>query len=289
MSALSFPPIDAGALSSQKTMRPKTIGVFDSGVGGLTVLQAIHRRLPGESTAYLGDTARVPYGPRSPELVIRYCIDNARFLLNQDLKLLVIACNTASAVAMDVLQKMLAIPVIGVIEPGARAAAAATRNNRIGVIGTRGTVKSGAYQSAIRKQRSGMEIRACACPLFVPLAEEGWTDGHIAQLTAESYLSSFRDFGMDTLLLGCTHYPLLKGAIAQAVGGDVALVDPAQAVAAAAEELLELRGWKADPAAGTSPSRRYFVTDQPELFADVGESFLGEPIRDIERISLPEF
>ncbi len=288
-SPLSFPPIDTGALRCREVMRRKTIGVFDSGVGGLTVLKAIHQRLPLESTAYLGDTARVPYGPRSPEVVIRYCIDNARFLLNQDLKLLVVACNTASAVALDVLQKMLAIPVIGVIEPGARAAIEATKNNRIGIIGTRGTVKSGAYQSAIRKQRGNVELKASACPLFVPLAEEGWTDGPIARLTAARYLAAFDGFGMDTLVLGCTHYPLLRSAIAEVVGEGVSLVDSAQTTAAAVEELLDFRGWKAEGPSDAPPSRHYFVTDQPEPFADVGERFLGEPIRGIERITFPEF
>ena len=276
------------AVCSPEEMRRKAIGVFDSGVGGLTVLKAIHDRLPGERTAYLGDTARVPYGPRSPEVIIRYCIDNARFLLNQDLKLLVVACNTASAVALGVLQRMLPIPVIGVIDPGARAAVAATRSDRIGIIGTKGTVKSGAYQSAIRKYRGDVELKAVPCPLFVPLAEEGWTEGKIASDIAAEYLRAFDGFQMDTLVLGCTHYPLLRGAIARVLGEGVALVEPAQTTAAEAAALLESRGWKA--AESVSKARHlYFVTDQPEQFAEVGQRFLGEPLTAIERISLPDF
>lgn len=288
--SLSFPPIPMGQPVDRDSMRRKAIGVFDSGVGGLTVLKAIHQRLPAERTAYLGDTARVPYGPRSPEVVIRYCVDNARFLFNQDLKMLVVACNTASAVALDVLQRMLPIPVIGVIDPGARAAVATTRNDMIGIIGTRGTVKSGAYQSAIRKYRGSVELRAAACPLFVPLAEEGWTDGDIARSVAARYLEAFRGFPMDTLVLGCTHYPLLKEAIGQVLGEGVQLVDSALTTAAAVEELLEMRGWLAPTLPPDVENRRnlYFVTDQPEQFSDLGELFLGERLPSVERISFPD-
>lgn len=293
MNGLSHPPQAAQRLTStadRSAMRRKAIGVFDSGVGGLTVLKAIHARLPGERTAYLGDTARVPYGPRSPEVVIRYCIDNARFLLKQDLKLIVVACNTASALALGVLRKMLDIPVIGVIEPGAAAAIAATQSGRIGIIGTRGTVKSGAYQSALRKVRGDIELRAVACPLFVPLAEEGWTDGAIAREIAARYLDGFADFDMDTLVLGCTHYPLLSGAIAEVLGPGVALVDSAEATAQAVQELLEGRGWSSPPlSAAEAPLRHLcFVTDQPKLFAEVGARFLGRPLPEVERISFPD-
>lgn len=274
----------------EQAMRRKAIGVFDSGVGGLTVLKAIHAHLPSERTAYLGDTARVPYGPRSPEVVIRYCIDNARFLLKQDLKLLVIACNTASAMALGALREMLDIPVLGVIEPGAEAAIAATQSGRIGIIGTRGTVKSNAYQSALRKACDGVELRAIACPLFVPLAEEGWTDGAIARQIAARYLDGFAGFDMDTLVLGCTHYPLLSQAIADVLGSGVALVDSAEATAQAVGRLLAERGWTAPcPSTATSlPRHLCFVTDQPDLFAEVGERFLGRPLPEVEQIRFPE-
>ncbi|MDR0965429.1 MAG: glutamate racemase [Myxococcales bacterium] len=268
-------------------MGRKAIGVFDSGVGGLTVLKAIHARLPHERTAYLGDTARVPYGSRSPEVVIRYCIDNARFLLRQDLKLLVVACNTASAVALGVLRKMLDIPVLGVIEPGARAAIAATKNGRVGIIGTHGTVKSGAYQSALRRRRGNIELRAMPCPLLVPLAEEGWIDGDIARLIAARYLANFDGFDMDTLVLGCTHYPLLREAIRGVLGEGVTLIDSAEVMAEEVEELLTHRGWRA-PVLDPPPHHHYFVTDRPELFAEVGARFLGKPLPDVERICFPE-
>lgn len=272
-----------------QAMRLKAIGVFDSGVGGLTVLKAIHARLPHERTAYLGDTARVPYGQRSPEVVIRYCIDNARFLLEQDLKMLVVACNTASAIALDVLREMIDIPVIGVIEPGAEAAIAATKGGRIGIIGTRGTVKSEAYQVALRKARGDVALRAIACPLFVPLAEEGWTHGAIARQIAARYLDGFAGFDMDTLVLGCTHYPLIRDAIAEVLGAGVTLVDSAEATAQAAANLLAARGWSApSPAATDAPRHRCFVTDQPELFAEVGARFLGRPLPEVERVRFPE-
>ena len=185
------------------------IGVFDSGVGGLTVLKALIARLPGEPTVYLGDTARVPYGTKSGEVVTRYSLANAAALMEFDLKLLVVACNTASAVALPALRERLPIPVVGVIEPGVGAALAATRSGKVAVIGTPGTIGSGAYQRALTAGRPGLEVRAQACPLFVPLAEEGWTEGEVPRLVAERYLGDLRRSGVETVLLGCTHYPLL--------------------------------------------------------------------------------
>lgn len=262
----------------------KAIGVFDSGIGGLTVLKALMQRLPGESTVYLGDTARVPYGTKSPEIVTRYSLANARLLTRHEIKLLVVACNTASSVSLPALQQQLSIPVLGVIEPGARAAAEATRVGRIGVIGTPGTIGSGAYQAALHRWRPGAQILARACPLFVPLAEEGWVDGDIVEAVARKYLADFAPFGMDALVLGCTHYPLLKNAIAKVVGEGVRLVDSADATAEAVAQLLAEHRLLATPE--RNPKHRYFVTDLPERFVEIGSRFLQHPVEHAELVDL---
>lgn len=252
----------------------KTIGVFDSGVGGLTVLRAIHRALPGYDTAYLGDTARVPYGTRSAETVVRYALNAARFLTSrEELGVLVIACNTASAVAVEAVQKQVSVPVIGVIEPTARRAAELSRGGRIGVIGTRGTIISGAYQRAVSALSPSAEIFAAACPLFVPLAEEGWTsaDDPIALATAKRYLEPLLSRSIDTLILGCTHYPLLEGVIRSVAGPQVMLADAAEAVASSLAASLN---W----ASSGEPLRRYYVTDLPKGFEAVATRFLGSQI-----------
>lgn len=262
----------------------RPIGVFDSGVGGLTVLRALLSRLPAESTVYLGDTARVPYGTKSAEVVTRYAVRAGEFLRGHDVKLLVVACNTASAVALPELSRHLGIPVLGVIAPGAHAAAKKTRSGVVGVIGTPGTVHSGAYHRALETARPGIEVKAKACPMFVPLAEEGWTQGDVPRLVAKEYLSEFTHNGVDTLVLGCTHYPLLREVIAEAVGPSVQLIDSAEATAEAVANLLEERGL-ANP--GNSPAqRRYFVTDVPQRFREVGSRFLGEPVSSAEQIDL---
>lgn len=258
------------------------IGVFDSGVGGLTVLSAIHRRLPGESTVYLGDTARVPYGSKSPEVVIRYSRNNARFLLGQDLKLLVVACNTATAHALPTLQAELPIPVIGVVEPGARTAAALASNRRIGVIGTAGTIASGAYQRALAAHVPEARVVARPCPLFVPLAEEGWTEGDVPRAVAERYLGDLRG-GLDVLVLGCTHYPLLKAEIGRVLGPSVALVDSAEATAAAVAEAIESG---LVPRATTPPVRHTFVTDVPARFPEIAARFLGHVPDHVEQVDV---
>jgi len=262
----------------------RPIGVFDSGVGGLTVLRALLRRLPGESTVYLGDTARVPYGTKSADVVTRYSLKNAAFLSTRDIKLLVVACNTASSVALPALGAALRIPVIGVIEPGAAAAVERTRGGVVAVIGTPGTIASGAYQRALAALRPDLRIEAKACPLFVPLAEEGWTQGDLPRLAAEAYLAPFKGRGVDTLVLGCTHYPLLESAIAHAVGDDVVLVDSAEATAAAVKSALVADRLFAD--GGREPSHEFYVTDLPERFADVGAAFLGRPIAGAQQIDL---
>ena len=257
------------------------IGIFDSGVGGLTVQRAILEALPGLETAYLGDTARVPYGTKSAAVVTQYSLNNARFLVRQGIDMLVVACNTASAVALPALREAFSIPVLGVVEPGARVAARSSRSGRIGVIGTQGAVSSGAYQRALMALRPGAEVVARACPLFVPLAEEGWTDpdDEVVRRVVERYLAPLREAGVDALVLGCTHYPLLRPAIAAALPG-VLLVDSAEAVAA---EVRERFPAAAEP--GTA-AHRFFVTDTPERFLGVAGRFLGRPVPAAEHVDV---
>src|SRR5438270_7973423 len=259
------------------------IGVFDSGVGGLTVLRALLRRLPNESTVYLGDTARVPYGTRSGEVVTRYALLSARHLAAQGIKALVVACNTVSAHSLPALAEALPIPVVGVIEPGAQAAAARTRGGAIAVLGTPATVASGAYQAALRRLAPLSQVVARACPLFVPLAEEGWTDGEVPRLVAERYLGDLRRSGADTVLLGCTHYPLLAGVIAEVVGPSVQIVDSAQTAAQAVSDLLAARGL--DRSGGTA-WHRTLCTDVPDRFHRMAERFLGRPLDSVEEVDL---
>ncbi|MHB8873394.1 MAG: glutamate racemase [Myxococcaceae bacterium] len=262
----------------------RAIGVFDSGVGGLTVLKALMQRLPNESTIYLGDTARVPYGTKSAEVVTRYSVKNGEFLLDRDVKLLVVACNTASAVALPQMEARLQVPVLGVITPGAGAAAAKSRSGKIGVIGTPGTIRSGAYQRALQAARPGVEVVARACPLFVPLAEEGWVSGEVPRLVAQQYLEGLGSSGVDTLVLGCTHYPLLREIIAGVVGPGVALVDSAEATAEMVAGLLQKRCALSD--SGRPAEHRYFVTDVPERFVEVGARFLGRPLEGAEQVDI---
>jgi glutamate racemase len=254
------------------------IGIFDSGIGGLTVLREIKRHLPMENIIYLGDTARVPYGTRSAQTVLKYSIANTDFLLKQNIKLLIIACNTASAIATDALRERYAIPVVEVITPGARGAARATRNRKVGVIGTEATVKSAAYQKAIKELRPDIDVFARPCPMFVPLAEEGWCNpaDDIVRMTAIRYLEELKRYDIDTLVLGCTHYPLLKGAIQNVMGCDVTLIDSAEETAKEVSALLhdsKLR--RTDAGQGTSS---FFVTDIPHRFIETGKLFLGNQI-----------
>jgi glutamate racemase len=256
------------------------IGIFDSGVGGLTVQREILAALPSADTLYLGDTARLPYGTKSAETVTAYSLKSARLLARHDIDLLVVACNTASAVALPALRAELTVPVLGVVEPGARVAVERTRAGRIGVIGTQGNVASGAYQAAIRRLRPDAEVIAQACPLFVPLAEEGWTDpgDEIVRAIVRRYLEPVRAAGVDTLVLGCTHYPLLKGAIAAELPG-VALVDSAEAVAAEVRARLP-----AEP--GREGEHRFFVTDAPAKFLAVAGRFLGRPVERADHVDV---
>ncbi len=264
--------------------RHSAIGVFDSGVGGLTVLKVLLERLPLESTVYLGDTARVPYGTKSGEVVTKYSLANANMLLEYGVKVLVVACNTASAVALPALRAALPIPVIGVIEPGAHVAASTTKSGKIAVIGTQGTISSGAYQAALERARPGLEVYTRACPLFVPLAEEGWVDGEVPMLVATEYLSKgLLEHGVDTLVLGCTHYPLLGDIISKVVGPKVTLVDSARATA---EHVAHLLGERDLLKTEGQPERHYLVTDTPKRFTEVGERFLGRPLSGARQVDL---
>jgi len=262
----------------------KAIGIFDSGIGGLTVLKEIVAKLPDENIIYLGDTARVPYGIRSPETVTRYSFENTRFLLAQEIKMLVIACNTASAISLDAVRKEYPLPVIGVLEPGARAAAAATKTGKIGVIGTEATINSNAYEKAIRNISPGVEVHSLACPLFVALAEEGWTDNDVAALVAEKYLAPMRSRGIDTLVLGCTHYPLLKAVISKVVGADITLIDSATETAKEVADVLEKLKWRGS---GKGEGlRKFYVTDSPSRFEKIGKRFLGDSLLSAEQVKV---
>lgn len=271
----------AGAAAGGDPSAP--VGVFDSGVGGLTVLEAVARRLPGESTVYLGDTARLPYGPKSPDTVRRYASEAAAFLGERGVKLMVVACNTASARALPGLADEAPFPVVGVVRPGARAAVERSRGGRIGVIGTRGTVESGAYGDTIRSLRADVEIQSAACPLFVPLVEEDWTDGIVVRLVARRYLDPLLREGIDTLVLGCTHYPHLRGLLSRVAGPEVELVEPAAATADDVAEELEERGLTAP---GGEVRRRYYVTDDADRFRSLAGRWMGETIDHLETVEL---
>lgn len=257
------------------------IGVFDSGVGGLTVLAELHRLLPDERTVYLGDTARVPYGTRSADAVVRYAHNNTRTLLEcSPLKAVVIACNTASAVALEPLQQALPVPVFGVIEPGAQAAIDATQGGRITVLGTKGTVRSGAYPRALRALGHDGDVSQLACPLLVPLVEESWLQGDIPDRVVRTYLRALDD-DTDTLVLGCTHYPLLRDVIRQqaseVLGRDVAVVDGGMAVARQVQQVLEVQR---ESATSLSAPHRYLATDAPDQVAQLSRTFLGQQLDD---------
>ncbi len=265
-------------------MSDRPIGVFDSGVGGLTVFRAVERAVPHEPLVYFGDTARVPYGTRSAETVVRYALEVTRFLREHDIKLLVVACNTVSSVALGPLAAAAAVPVLGVIEPGARRAAESSTGGRIGVIGTRATIDSGAYPIAIRSLRPAAEVTSRPCPLFVPLAEEGWADDDLARRVAERYLAPLREARVDTLVLGCTHYPLLRETIQTVMGADVQLIDSAESVAAEVRERLRTEPGLEAHDRSCRPEHRFFVTDVPGAFQQVAERFLGRPIRRLEHV-----
>lgn len=255
-------------------LRERPIGIFDSGIGGLTVLREIVKALPDEDTVYLGDTARVPYGTKSGETIRRYSKENAEFLLRHGIKLLVVACNTASAYGLGELKGLLDIPVIGVILPGAHLAARRSRTKKVGVIGTESAIKSSAYFDAIKAVDQKVVVFPAACPLFVPLVEEGWIEGEVTRLVVKTYLKGIKDENVDVLLLGCTHYPLLKKAIGEFMGEGVKIIDSAMATAVEVKRVLAEKGLL--KRGKTPPLRRFFVTDSPERFLSVGRRFLND-------------
>src|SRR5204863_5534266 len=260
------------------------LGVFDSGIGGLTVARAVFERLPHESVVYFGDTARVPYGPKSPDTVRRYSGEILAYLLARGVKALVVACNTISAQALDFLRERSPVPLVGVIEPGARAAVQGTRSGRIGVIGTAGTIASGAYERAIKRLRPDAAVCVQACPLFVPLVEEGWFDHAATELIAREYLAPLARATVDVLVLGCTHYPLMKPLLARVLGPTVTLVDSAEETAKVVAEDLTRQGLGAGPS--NRPTHRFVVSDDEPHFRKVGARFLGEKLQHVEVVPL---
>jgi glutamate racemase len=264
-------------------MNSSPIGVFDSGIGGLTVVRAITRRLPNENIMYFGDTARVPYGPKSPQVVREYAAQDVKVLMERGVKMVVVACNTVSAVALDVVQKHAGVPVVGMIVPGASAAVTVSRRKRIGVIGTMATINSAAYTHAIRQLDPSVHVVAQACPLFVPLAEEGWLNHQVTRLVAKEYLFPLKLEKIDTLILGCTHYPVLREAIQTAVDAGVELIDSGAAAAAEVERLLDTEGLR-NPSA-ERPNLQFHVSDLPAKFTEVGERFLGQKMGRVIRVA----
>jgi glutamate racemase len=269
----------------------KSIGIFDSGIGGLTVLKEINRVLPGETTIYLGDTARVPYGTKSAATIKRYAYEDAQFLIDQGIKLLVVACNTASANATSFLRERLELPIVEVIQPGARKAAETTKTGKVGVIGTEATIKSGAYASYIKNFNPQIQVFSKACPLFVPLAEESWSDSDdetyltgLKDLTVKRYLSGLKAEEIDTLVLGCTHYPLLKEVIDGFMGETVALIDSAEETAK--EVLRVLTEKHLTSLSSKNGEQSYFVTDIADRFISVGSRFLGRPLLDVKEVEI---
>jgi len=264
----------------------KPIGLFDSGIGGLTVLKEILQDLEGENYVYFGDTARVPYGGKSKETITRFSIQNTQFLQSLDVKLCVVACHTAAALSLKELQEKFSMPLIGVIEPAARKAAEVTKKGHIGVIGTKATISSGAFEAALKSIDSNLKVFSTACPLFVPLVEEGWLEGDVVDEVARKYLEPLLSFGIDTLILGCTHYPLLSDAISRVFGDRVRLVNPAQETALEVRALLARLNIESKAAKGDT---RFYVSDEPEHFRQMGERFFGRAIGSVVKISPDSF
>ena len=260
----------------------KAIGVFDSGVGGLTVLRELFKKLPGESIVYFGDTARLPYGTKSEQTVVKFSLENASFLLKQNVKIIVVACNTSSSVALSILKKNFRIPIIGVINPAAKEAVHLTKNRRIGVIGTQATINSNAYQKQIKKLDSTVKVFTKACPLFVSLVEEGWLKEKITTDIALKYLTSLKKANIDTLILGCTHYPLLKSTIKKIMGKAVKLIDSSERTAVETRQLLIKEGMLEKQKKRISKGI-FYVSDEPEVFKKSAKKFLGCQIKSVKR------
>ena len=267
-------------------MNKSPIGVFDSGLGGLTVLKEIMRMLPNENIIYFGDTARVPYGPRSKETVTKYTFQAINFLISKGVKAIVIACNTATARALEEANEKYDIPIIGVIEAGARTAVYSTKNKIVGIIGTDGTIRSKAYNIEIGKLDKGIKIIDKSCPLFVPIVEEGWANTDIASLTAKRYLKDLMDENIDSLVLGCTHYPLLKRTIGEIVGENVKLVNPANETVKDLKEILENNNLLND---NEDSSYEYYVSDIPDKFESLAKEFLKKEINEVKNVEIQKY
>ncbi|HCX73657.1 MAG TPA: glutamate racemase [Candidatus Cloacimonas sp.] len=263
-------------------MKKQPIGIFDSGIGGLTVFKEIRKQFPQEDIIYFGDTARVPYGPKSPQTVLNYSVQNARFLLQNGAKIIVVACNTSASVALQKLREILPIPIIGVIQPGAAHATSVTQNGKIGIIGTEGTIRSDAYSHAIKNIDPKIQVFSKACPLLVSLVEEGWEEHQISELIIREYLQDLQQQDIDTLVLGCTHYPILKKAIGKIVGKNIKLVDSAEAVAANLKEMLP------NPETETAGSNKFYVSDNEDKFRQIATRILNREIEPLHRVTLGE-
>ncbi len=268
-------------------MNPGPLGVFDSGIGGLTVVRELRRLLPEQDIDYLGDVARFPYGTKSAETIVRFALDDAGFLLRRGARAIVVACHSASSVALPELVRRLRVPVVGVVEPGAQALVQATRSSRVGVIGTSATIRAGAYERAVRRMRPGIEVVAKATPLLVALAEEGWVDGPVVEQVCRKYLGGLVEEGIDALLLGCTHFPLLAPVVARVVGDGVRVVDSATATAETVAQLVVGDSTEADGARRTAPGElRVYLTDLSPGLEEVAGRFLGAPVGDAVRVTL---
>lgn len=265
-------------------MRDKPIGIFDSGLGGLTVFKEIKKLLPNEDIVYFGDTARVPYGAKSKETVVKFSVQNANFLAGLNVKMIVVACNTSSSFSLPALRRRCDVPVIGVIEPGAQKAASVTRRMKVGVIGTKATISSGVYEKRIKEIDPEIDVTSVSCPLFVPLVEEGWLKENVTEEIARRYLRPFKGKKIDAIVLGCTHYPLLKSAIRKVLGRGVRLIDSATQTARAVEKIT--RNKNIDNQRKTKGSYRFYVSDEPELFKKIGSRFLGGKIANIKKVDI---
>ena len=260
------------------------IGLFDSGVGGLTVLREVMRQLPHESTIYFGDTARVPYGSKSRDVIVRFSLEIGQFLQQEKVKMIVVACNTSSAFALSAMKARFPVPIVGVIDPGAHAALAATKSKRVGVIGTEGTIESQAYTEAIHRLDKNVQVFGQACPLIVPLVEEGWLEKPVAREIVREYLEPLLKNRIDTLVLGCTHYPLLKAILSDVAGPGVRLIDSAEETARRVGDTL--REQRLEAPQNAAALRQFFVSDSPEKFEKTGRRFLQQDIPGVRRVDI---
>lgn len=265
-------------------MDNRPVAVFDSGIGGLTVLKEIMEQLPGEDIVYFGDTARIPYGTRSKETVVKYVVQSFNFLMTKNIKAIVVACNTASSLALEEVKEQFDLPIIGVVEPGAKAAIATTKNNSIGIIGTEGTINSNAYQRKIRKVLPSAEIIGVSCPLFVPIVEEGWENSDVAYVAAQKYLIELKEHNIDTLVLGCTHYPALRYTIGKVLGNKVILVNPAYETAKVTKNILKEQGLLNEKLDGGT--YKYYVSDDPDKFKRIGGNIIRKDIGLVEKVNI---